>query len=60
MSCERSHEGVIVVIDMSRANNRASLLPFLRRIACDNSDEPRKVEFWVKKFVESLQQAIEY
>jgi hypothetical protein len=34
-------------------------LPFLRRIACDNNDEPRKVEFWVKKFFESLQQAIE-
>jgi hypothetical protein len=35
-----------------------TLLPFLRRIACDSS-EPGKVEFWIKKFFESLQRAAE-
>ena len=36
-----------------------TLLPFLRRIACDSSDQPGKVEFWIKKFFESLQRAAE-
>jgi hypothetical protein len=30
------------------------LLPFLRRIACDTTDEPGKIEFWITKFFESL------
>jgi hypothetical protein len=34
-----------------------TLLPFLRRIACDSSEQPGKVEFWIKKFFESLQRA---
>jgi hypothetical protein len=37
-----------------------TLLPFLRRIASDSSsEEPGKVEFWIKKFFESLQEAAE-
>jgi TIR domain len=36
-----------------------TLLPFLRRIACDSSEVPGKVEFWIKKFFESLQKAAE-
>ena len=36
-----------------------TLLPFLRRIACDSSEEPGKVEFWIGKFFESLQKAAE-
>jgi len=36
-----------------------TLLPFLRRIACDGSEQPGKVEFWIKKFFESLQKAAE-
>src|SRR5262249_43098859 len=33
-------------------------LPFLRRIACDVSEQPGKLEFWIKKFFESLQEAV--
>jgi hypothetical protein len=33
-----------------------ALLPFLRRIACDTSED--EVEFWIKKFFESLQSAV--
>jgi TIR domain len=36
-----------------------TLLPFLRRIACDSIEEPGKIEFWIKKFFESLQRAAE-
>ena len=36
-----------------------TLLPFLQRIACDSSGQPGKVEFWIKKFFESLQRATE-
>jgi hypothetical protein len=36
-----------------------TVLPFLRRIACAGSEEPGKVEFWIKKFFESLQKAAE-
>jgi hypothetical protein len=34
------------------------LLPFLRRIACDTTDEPDKIEFWITKFFESLRSAV--
>jgi hypothetical protein len=34
-----------------------TLLSFLRRIACDGSEQSGKVEFWIKKFFESLQNA---
>jgi hypothetical protein len=35
------------------------LLAFLRRIACNSNEVPGKVEFWIKKFFESLQNAAE-
>jgi len=38
---------------------KLTLLPFLRRIACDGSEEPGEAEFWTKKFFESLQKAAE-
>jgi TIR domain len=54
-----------VKIDLTSANQlgfdappKLTLLPFLRRIACDNIEEPGKVEFWIKKFFESLQSAV--
>jgi TIR domain len=34
------------------------LLPFLRRIACDTNGQPGQVEFWITKFFESLQSAV--
>jgi TIR domain len=36
-----------------------SLLPFLRRIGSDNSENPSKIEFWISKFFESLQAAVQ-
>jgi len=35
-----------------------TLLPFLRRIACDVPQESGKIEFWIRKFFESLQSAV--
>ncbi len=35
------------------------LLPFLRRIACDTVEQLGKIEFWITKFFESLQSAVE-
>ena len=35
------------------------LLPFLRRIACDTTEQPDKIEFWITKFFESLQSAVD-
>ncbi len=34
------------------------LLPFLREISCDTSEETNKVEFWITKFFESLHSAV--
>jgi hypothetical protein len=34
------------------------LLPFLRRIACETTNQPDKVEFWITKFFDSLQSAV--
>lgn len=55
-----------VLIDMNSALElgfagppNLTLLPFLRRIACDSSEQPGEVEFWTKKFFESLQKAAE-
>jgi hypothetical protein len=36
-----------------------ALLPFLRRIACDTTGQPGKIEFWITKFFESLHSAVE-
>lgn len=35
-----------------------TLLPFLRMIACDAADEDGRLEFWIKKFFEFLQEAV--
>jgi hypothetical protein len=35
-----------------------TLLPFLRRIAGDASEESGKIEFWIKKFFDSLRSAV--
>jgi hypothetical protein len=38
---------------------KLELLPFLRRIACDTTEQPDKIEFWITKFFESLQSAVD-
>ncbi len=35
------------------------LLPFLRRISCETDAQPGKIEFWISKFFESLQGAVD-
>jgi len=34
------------------------LLPFLRLISCDTSEEAERIEFWITKFFESLHSAV--